>query len=177
MRRGLRPRHPNAQGPLAPPPQCAIPHHHLPNAQNFLRLRRALCAGAKDKQPSVPACLQTRAPVCRDQTALCAKPQCAIPHHHHPNAQNFLRLRRPSMPGPAAVVAQRATCQGACHQSPSTPETHAQCAVAGCPMSSVPGAQTAVAQCAGPCKPTCLVRMPNKSARCAHTPGVSNSRY
>jgi hypothetical protein len=79
MRRGLQPRHPNAQGPLAPPPQCAISNHHLPNAQNFLRLRRALCAGAKGEQPSAPACPQTRAPVCRAWTALCAKPQCAKP--------------------------------------------------------------------------------------------------
>ena len=93
MRRGLRPRHPNARGPSAPPPQCAIPHHHLPNAQNFLRQaqagpvrgsqrRTAQCASVPpDEGPSVQSLDRTvrQAPVFQAlvRNLLPPPPRCA----------------------------------------------------------------------------------------------------
>ena len=169
MRRGLWPHRPSAQFPTTTSPMRKI---------------FSACGGPCAREPKANSPVRQRAPrrgpQCAEPRPHCApSPGVPSPSAQSPTTTTPMRtaLRRPSMPGPAAVVAQRATCQGVCRQSPSTPETHAQCAVAGCPMSSVPRAQTAVAQCAGPCKPTCLVRMPNKSARCAHPPGVSNSRY
>jgi hypothetical protein len=184
---------PNAQGPSAPPPQCAgafgptAPVRNSPSpppqcakksppAAGPVRgsqRRTAQCASVPpDEGPSVQSLDRTvrQAPVCQAlvRNLLPPPPQCA------------------QWSPPAAAKYSRACgrCGPACHVPGGLPpatqyarDPRPMCRGWMPRMSSVPGAQTAVAQCAGPCKPTCLVRMPNESARCAHPPGVSNSRY